>query len=70
MTDTARLDALESRIIHQDEVIDDLNKVVTSQWKEIDRLTREVAMLAERIKQAEQSATGADPGDEPPPPHY
>jgi SlyX protein len=52
MTDTARLDALESRIIHQDEVIDDLNKVVTSQWKEIDRLTREVAMLAERIKQA------------------
>lgn len=70
MTDTARLDALESRIIHQDEVIDDLNKVVTSQWKEIDRLTREVTMLAERIKQAEQSVTGADPSDEPPPPHY
>jgi SlyX protein len=70
MTDTARLDALESRIIHQDEVIDDLNKVVTSQWKEIDRLTRELAMLTERIKQAEQSVTGGDPGDEPPPPHY
>jgi SlyX protein len=70
MTDTARLDALESRVVHQDEVIDDLNKVVTSQWKEIDRLTREVAMLTERIKQAEQSVSGADPGDEPPPPHY
>lgn len=70
MIDTARLDALESRIVHQDEAIDDLNKVVTSQWKEIDRLTREVAMLTERVKLAEQSVTGVDPGDEPPPPHY
>jgi SlyX protein len=70
MTDTARLDALEMRIVHQDEVIEDLNKIVTAQWREIDRLTREVVTLTERVNLAEQSAAGLDPGEEPPPPHY
>ena len=70
MTDAARLDALEMRIVHQDEVIEDLNRVVTAQWKEIDRLTREVAALAERVNLAEQSSAGLDQGEEPPPPHY
>ena len=70
MTDTERLDALEMRIVHQDEVIEDLNGIVTAQWKEIDRLTREVVALTERVKLAEQSVVGVDPGDEPPPPHY
>jgi SlyX protein len=69
MTDTARLDALEMRIVHQDEVIEDLNRVVTAQWKEIDRLTREVAALMERVNVADQSSS-AGGGDEPPPPHY
>jgi SlyX protein len=69
MTDAARLDALETRIAYQDEVIEDLNKTVASQWKEIDRLTREIANLADRVTRAEQSA-GADEGEEPPPPHY
>ena len=65
----SRLDALEIRIAYQDEVIEDLNKTITAQWKEIDRLTRELAMLSERVAQAEQGA-GVDPSDEPPPPHY
>lgn len=67
--DSQRLDALETRIVHQDEVIEDLNKTVAEQWKEIDRLTRELAMLSERVEQSEQSA-GEDAADEPPPPHY
>jgi SlyX protein len=69
MTDTARLDALEVRIAHQDEMIEDLNKVITAQWKEIDRLTREITRLNDRIANAEQSMAG-DPGEEPPPPHW
>ena len=69
MTDSSRLDALETRIAYQDEVIEDLNKTVTAQWKEIDRLTRELAVLAERVAQAEQGAA-TDPSEEPPPPHY
>ena len=69
MTDTSRLDALEIRIAHQDEVIEDLNRTVTAQWKEIDRLTREITMLSDRLASAEQ-AIGPDPGEEPPPPHW
>lgn len=70
MTDSnSRFEALETRIAYQDEVIEDLNKTITAQWKELDRLTREVAALTERVTQAEQSA-GMDPSEEPPPPHY
>jgi SlyX protein len=69
MTDSSRLETLETRIAYQDEVIEDLNKTVTAQWKEIDRLARELAVLAERVAQAEQGA-GVDPSEEPPPPHY
>jgi SlyX protein len=69
MSDSQRLDALETRIVHQDQVIEDLNRIVTSQWKEIDRLTREVSRLSERMEAAEQGA-GNEPGEEPPPPHY
>jgi SlyX protein len=69
MTDAERLEALETRIAYQDEIIEDLNKTVVAQWKEIDRLTRELAMLADRVARAEESA-GSDPADEPPPPHY
>ncbi|CEJ09762.1 Protein SlyX [bacterium YEK0313] len=71
MTDdlAARVDALEMRIAYQDETIEDLNKTITAQWKEIDRLTRELANLADRMREAEHRAlAGAPP--EPPPPHY
>ena len=69
MTDTARLDALEIRIVHQDVVIEDLNKTVIAQWKEIDRLTRLVARLTEHVANV-ASPGGRDPGDESPPPHW
>jgi SlyX protein len=69
MTDTSRLDTLEIRLTHQDEMIEDLNRTITAQWKEIDRLTRELVMLQDRMADAEQTI-GPEPGDEPPPPHY
>ena len=69
MTDIARLDALEIRIAHQDQVIEDLNQTVIAQWAEIDRLSRQLARLIEHIATAAEPA-GRDPGDEPPPPHW
>ena len=69
MTDAERLDALDTRIAYQDAIIEDLNKTVVAQWKEIERLTREFAMLADRLARAEEGVSG-DPADEPPPPHY
>ncbi|OYX49525.1 MAG: SlyX protein [Alphaproteobacteria bacterium 32-64-14] len=66
---TARLDALEIRIAHQDQAIEDLNETITAQWKEIDRLKREIERLGDRVASAEASI-GQDAADEPPPPHW
>jgi SlyX protein len=65
----ARLEALEIRVAYQDQVIEDLNQTITAQWKDIDRLRREMAALADRVAQAERGA-GGEAEDEPPPPHY
>lgn len=65
----ARIDALEIRIAYQDEIIEDLNKTVVAQWKQIDALTRRLANLLDRVREAEHKA-GVPSTPEPPPPHY
>jgi SlyX protein len=62
-----RIDALEMRLTYQDVTIETLNQTITTQWVEIDRLTRQVAELKERLQEAESNAPG--PVNEPPP-HY
>jgi SlyX protein len=62
-----RIDALEARLMFQDEIIETLNRTVTEQWVKIDALTRQLAALGERLQDAEaHKANDA----EPPPPHY
>jgi SlyX protein len=62
-----RIDALEMRLTYQDVTIETLNQTITAQWVEIDRLTRQVAELKERLQETESNAPG--PVNEPPP-HY
>jgi SlyX protein len=62
-----RIDALETRLTFQDEIIETLNKTITAQWLKIDALTRQIAHLSERLQEAEAHAPGA--ANEPPP-HY
>jgi SlyX protein len=62
-----RIDALEMRLTYQDVTIETLNQTITAQWVEIDRLTRQVAELKERLQEAESNAPGL--ANEPPP-HY
>jgi SlyX protein len=62
-----RIDALESRLMYQDETIEQLNTTITAQWKQIDALTRQLAALNERLQQAEANAPA--PANERPP-HY
>lgn len=64
----ARIDDLEIRIAHQDGVIADLDKVVTAQWAEIDRLKRLVGNLADRLGEAESRVDEFMPQKRPP--HY
>jgi SlyX protein len=62
-----RIDVLETRLAFQDDAIETLNKTITSQWQQIDALTRQLAALSERLSEAEAASPG--PANEPPP-HY
>jgi SlyX protein len=62
-----RIDVLEMRLTFQDETIETLNKTITAQWLKIDALTRQVADLSQRLREAETHAPGAT---NEPPPHY
>jgi SlyX protein len=62
-----RIDALEARLMFQDETIETLNRTITEQWSKIDALTRQFVSLSERLQEAEARAPG--PANEPPP-HY
>jgi SlyX protein len=64
---SGRIDALESKLMFQDETIETLNKTITEQWLKIDALTRQVLSLSDRLQEAEASAPG--PATERPP-HY
>lgn len=68
-SDSARIDALEMKIAHQDELIEDLNRTITAQWTEIDQLKTAMATLLDRLRNAEARLAAAAP-PEPPPPHY
>ena len=64
---SGRIDALESKLMFQDETIETLNKTITEQWLKLDALTRQLAHLNERLQEAETQMPGA--ANEPPP-HY
>jgi SlyX protein len=61
-----RLDDLEVRIAHQDQMSAELNEVITAQWLKISALERQVAHLREEV----QNGAPQREGPEPPPPHY
>ena len=68
MAETDRVARLEMRLMEQEAVIDDLNKAVTGQWQQIDRLTRLVAQLRDQVEETAARAASRPP--DAPPPHY
>jgi SlyX protein len=64
----ARIDALEMRIAYQDETIEELNQTITAQWGKLESLVRQIALLIDRVSEAENRAGAAAP--QVPPPHY
>lgn len=65
---SARIDALEERIAYQDETIEALNQTITKQWTQIDKLTRTVETLTERLRETEVKAAQSSVTERPP--HY
>jgi len=59
---------LETRIAFQDQTIEDLNKTITEQWDEFNKLRREISRLSGQVQEMQSSKDGFD-GDELPP-HY
>ncbi|MGN6102093.1 MAG: SlyX family protein [Devosia sp.] len=68
-SDAARLEALEIRAAYQERTIEELNAVLAEQWKEIERLGRELRLLEAELREA-LAGLAETPGEEPPPPHY
>lgn len=64
-----RLDELEIKISYQDDLVHELNAIVSQQQKKIDQLEASINSLNERIRELAMSAPG-DPPLEEKPPHY
>lgn len=63
-------DALEEQIAHLTRTVEDLSDVVARQQREIDGLTRRLALLIEREAEREYDGGGSIPLADQKPPHY
>ena len=61
-----RIDELEIRATHQDQIIADLNDVITAQWKKIEKLERQLQRFGEELEALESNDAPANQK----PPHY
>jgi len=64
-----RLVELETRYMHQEQIISDLSDIVYRQEQAIERLERDLRQLREEMNIALPSLTRS-PEEEEPPPHY
>ena len=65
-----RIYELEAKVAFQDETIDILNDEIREHQKIIAIIQRQTQLLAEKIKEVQNSPNGDAPLVEPPPPHY
>lgn len=61
-----RLMVLETLIVHQDATIDDLNRMVTKQWDEIEILQRKFSEQRARLDLIENDLEPRDFDEKPP----
>lgn len=64
-----RLIDIEIRLTHQEDHLEQLDKVIVQQQKMIDELQRHVEQLNKKLK-SYTDAPIKNPEDEAPPPHY
>jgi len=60
---------LETRLAHQDQLLNQLNDVVTEQQAKITQLEELCKALIQRVRSVGEGISEGDPGDERPP-HY
>lgn len=64
----ARIVVLETKIAYQDDAVETLNATVTAQWSAIEKLTRHLVELRDRLSHAETQAPSTRTDEIPP--HY
>jgi len=64
-----RINALESRHLFQDDVIEQLSEELTVHQAQIAELKEQIQLVANRLKDAGSMSSGKNEV-EPPPPHY
>ncbi len=64
-----RLIEIESKLAHQEQLVFELNEIVTEQQSKIMQLEQLCKSLLERIRSIGESTPGGAPQDDPPP-HY
>ena len=65
-----RLDALESRNVFQDDVIEQLSEELAIHQEKIAELKGQLQLVATRLKEADSSIPESGHEIEPPPPHF
>ncbi len=63
----SRIEALETQVAYQDQTIEDLNKAITEQWSQFEKLQREITKLHAELEQIDASGGGEIVER---PPHY
>ncbi|MCB1560803.1 MAG: SlyX family protein [Xanthomonadales bacterium] len=66
---TSRMDELETRLSFQDHLLGELNEALVSQNQRIARLEQQLVRALDDLGKL-RGLLLADPGEEPPPPHY
>lgn len=69
MSDSDRIDDLESRIAFQEDAIDKFSDIIARQEKELDQLKRMVLILSTQIRSIDQGDERVSSAQEVPP-HY
>lgn len=65
----ARIEALESRLMHQEATIDELTRALLGQGQLVTSHKKAIETLENQL-QSLNAASIMQPGEEPPPPHY
>lgn len=64
-----RITDLEIRLTHQEAALEEMNKVLLAQHTLISALQEDIKRLRRQLQEVSVGG-GAEPGNEPPPPHY
>jgi len=65
----ARIVELETRLAFQEDTIHHLSEILATQQRSIDKLTKSLELLRQRLQAFSPSPLEGG-GEEPPPPHY